>query len=571
MPTIKGKVRRTQLVTTYGVGALVAVRDESFMVAGLDQWPSGEMTLHEPRLERRLQVRGFREPPASDERPDMPVIRFPRWHSCPKCKRLADHRTLAGTFDSDTCARCNRTLVPSRFVVVCAAGHISDFPYVRWVHGGKAQEGISHELYIDTRGETAGLKDIVVRCSCGRTRSMAGAFSRDAFKGIASCRGQQPWLKSAAVDCGTVIRALQRGASNVWFGSMRSAISIPPWSEAAFQTLNSYWTILRAIPPGAVRETLEQLGLGESSFSIDDLVQAVADRKSLESTESSDSPVTEEQFRRQEFEALSHGQPEQSGQQQFVAIPGELPQALTPWLSKVVKVTRLREVRALDGFTRLLPPGLGADLAPLSFEPPTWLPAIEVKGEGIFLVLNEASLAEWATREAVRTRAAWLDAQYIERARRWGHVVDRSITPRFLVAHGFAHALINQLSLEAGYPAAALRERLYVFGDAAGVLVYTATTDSAGSLGGVIAQAEPDRLASSVKEAIGRYSWCSSDPVCIESMAVGADALNLAACHACALLPETSCEEMNALLDRALLVGTPDDPGVGYFEGILDG
>ena len=171
----------------------------------------------------------------------------------------------------------------------------------------------------------------------------------------------------------------------------------------------------------------------------------------------------------------------------------------------------------------------------------------------------------------MRTRAAWLDAQYIERARRWGHVVDRSITPRFLVAHGFAHALINQLSLEAGYPAAALRERLYVFGDAAGVLVYTATTDSAGSLGGVIAQADPtasplrSRRQSVATHGARRTRSASRAP------AVGADALNLAACHACALLPETSCEEMNALLDRALLVGTPDDPDVGYFEGILDG
>jgi hypothetical protein len=571
MATIKGKVRRSQLVTTYGVGSIVAVQDESFMVAGLDLWPSGELQLHEPRLERRLQVSGFREPPASDKYPDVPVIRFPRWYSCPKCRRLADHRVLAGAFDSNTCGRCNRTLVPSRFVVVCAKGHIGEFPYLRWVHEGKPSEGGDHELYIDTRGETAGLQDIVIRCSCGRSRSMAGAFRRDAFSKIASCLGQRPWLKVPVEDCGTVIRALQRGASNVWFGSQRSAISIPPWSEAAFQVLNSYWTILRAIPESAVHETLVTLGLEQRSFSIEDLVRAVHDRKAIESEDAVGTLVTEEQFRRQEYEALVHGQTEQSGQQQFVAVPGELPTALTPWLSEVVKVKRLREVRALDGFTRLLPPGLGSDLAPLSIEPPTWLPAIEVRGEGLFLTLNENALHQWASNASVRQRAAWLDERYRHRAESWGRAVDRTITPRFLLAHTFAHALINQLSLEAGYPAASLRERLYVFDDVAGVLIYTATTDSAGSLGGLMAQAEPTRLAASILEAVGRFSWCSSDPVCIESTVGGADALNLAACHACALLPETSCEEMNALLDRALVVGTPEEPEVGYFASLLGG
>lgn len=569
MPAIKGQVRRSQLVTTYGVGSIVALGDESFMVTGIDRWPSGDLDLHEPRLERRLGVAGFRQPPAREDRPDVPVVRYPRWYSCPKCRRLANHRTLAGAFDSNQCAQCARTLVPSRFVVVCGKGHIGDFPYMRWVHEGKAAEGSEHELYIEAAGATAGLRDIVVTCRCGKRRTMDGAFDKNAFQKIASCRGERPWLQAPAEECGTVIRALQRGASNVWFGSLRSAISIPPWSEAAFQLLNAHWSILRAIPENAIRGTIENLKLAREGFSVDDLVQAVADRKSLEGIDTEQSSVTEEEFRRQEFEALSRGQPEASGQQQFVAVAGEVPPDLRPWFSQVMKVKRLREVRALEGFTRLLPPGLGADIAPLSVEPELWLPAIEVKGEGIFLVFDEDRLSSWAKTEGARERAVWINARYVERAQAWGHQVDRTITPRLAAVHTFSHALINQLALEAGYPAASLRERLFVFDDAAGVLVYTATTDSAGSLGGVIAQAEPARLVGSVREAIGRYSWCSSDPVCIETTAAGADALNLAACHACALLPETSCEEMNALLDRGLLVGTPEDSAIGLFADLL--
>jgi len=98
----------------------------------------------------------------------------------------------------------------------------------------------------------------------------------------------------------------------------------------------------------------------------------------------------------------------------------------------------------------------------------------------------------------------------------------------------------------------------------AGLLLYTATSDSAGSLGGVVAKAQPARLAASFRELAARSAWCSADPLCVESGPSGVDGLNLAACHACCLLPEVSCEEMNLLLDRAMLIGTPSEPDAGF-------
>jgi hypothetical protein len=136
--------------------------------------------------------------------------------------------------------------------------------------------------------------------------------------------------------------------------------------------------------------------------------------------------------------------------------------------------------------------------------------------------------------------------------------------------HTFAHVLIDQMSLDAGYPVASLRERLYVDEDMRGLLIYTATSDSAGSLGGVVAQGASERLEGLVREGVNRAAWCSADPVCIEARVTGADGLNVAACHACALLPEVSCEERNMLLDRALLVGTPETPELGYFVELLE-
>ena len=72
-----------------------------------------------------------------------------------------------------------------------------------------------------------------------------------------------------------------------------------------------------------------------------------------------------------------------------------------------------------------------------------------------------------------------------------------------MLIHSLAHAVIDQWALDSGYPASSLRERLYVDDDMAGFLIYTATSDSAGSLGGVVAEAEPDRLEASFRELTG--------------------------------------------------------------------
>ena len=243
------------------------------------------------------------------------------------------------------------------------------------------------------------------------------------------------------------------------------------------------------------------------------------------------------------------------------------------WFSQVMLVKRLREVRALQEFTRLLPPG-PADpperRAPLSASRADWLPGFDVTGEGVFLRLDDTRLALWEANGRVQERVAAINANYRKSFAERDKDPDREITPRLVLLHTFAHALINQWALECGYPASALRERLYSSEHMAGILIYTATSDSAGSLGGVISLAEGSRLDFAVQEAIVRSAWCSSDPLCVEAEAAGVDSLNLAACHACVLLAEVSCEERNVLLDRGLLVGLPDNPEVGFFADMLE-
>ena len=149
----------------------------------------------------------------------------------------------------------------------------------------------------------------------------------------------------------------------------------------------------------------------------------------------------------------------------------------------------------------------------------------------------------------------------------------RPITPRFVLLHTFAHLLINQLVQDCGYGSASLRERIYsADGDSpmAGILIFTAAGDSEGTMGGLVRMGQSDRLEEVIRRALEKARWCSTDPVCIESKGQGPDNCNLAACHSCALLPETSCEEQNRLLDRGVVIGTIEKPGLGFFTSKVE-
>jgi hypothetical protein len=563
-------------VTTYGVGAVIAIEDESYMVAGLDRWDANdqELWIHEPRLENQCKVRHFVLPAASgdEKNNDIPVLRFPRWYSCPNCGELDQHRHLTTAPDKNECADCGTSLVPSRFVMVCEGGHIDEFPYKAWVHGrGPASDG-QHDLRITTLGLTASLRDIVIKCSCGEKRSMEGAFRRNALRDVTFCTANQPWLSRRDPDgCSRLPRVLQRGASNVWFSVMESAISIPPWSEDVFKALNRYWEAIRHVPDASLAGVLSGMGLDQiSGYSIEELVEAARERRDAEnSTGDVDGDVIKEQ----EHAALTRGKAQRSAKQDFVCVPADdLTTSVSGAFSSVMVVKRLREVRVLSSFTRVREPeaaDLEERLSPLATEQLPWLPAIEVAGEGIFLELAAEPLATWERQSTLQQRTEVLRENARNRERDKAPLLSSRIRPRLLLTHTLAHLLINQWSLECGYPAASLRERLYVNDDHAALLIYTATSDSAGSLGGLISQASRDRLEPSLRSALASAAWCSSDPLCIESDPGGTDALNLAACHCCALLPETSCEEMNLLLDRATLVGIPGRFD-GYFQDWVD-
>jgi uncharacterized protein DUF1998 len=598
----RGVVRRSQMITTYGIGGLIAVDNESFIVSGIDHahesWSSDEAPIiHEHRLARVLGVRHFRLPPASDDgsRDGVRVRRFPLWHSCPKCESLQPVRLFNPPPGKNVCTNCDdEPLVPSRFVVACENGHLDDFPYWKWLHRKNREEGATGgcggRMSLRFTGQSASLRSIVVSCSCGVPDvSMEGAFRRSALKDLGvPCEGRRPWLKDAPKEfCSQTPRTLQRGSSAVWQPVLKSALSIPPWSGGLATKLADHWDALRAYSTRMEIEIyLKGAFRGDPSVSVDavmELLEAEQQEDPAQEGEGSHATVTSryQALRHQEYESLCSGNElgDKGRDEQFVCEPPVSdPASLAPFgVARPMLVKRLREVRALKAFTRVADPESATEAheAPLSLAPTDWLPAMEVHGEGVFVRLDQKRLDEWAESVAVAARVERMrtnhDRMLRERAAKGEEAPASPATPRMVLLHTLAHVLINEWSLDAGYPSGALRERLYTHDSMAGFLIYTATSDSAGSLGGVVAQGEPDRLAVALRSALLRATWCSSDPLCIEARASGSGGANLAACHACVMLPETSCEHNNILLDRALLIGTPDDPHLGFFTEVVNG
>ncbi|MFE2277977.1 DrmB family protein [Streptomyces sp. NPDC059454] len=588
----KGSVRRAQMITTYGVGSMVAVDSESFIVAGTDSWnTAGAPRIYEPRLARVLGVKDFRLPPASDDtsKDGVRVRRFPLWHSCPSCNSLQHVRGFNSPPGKNECGDCQEDLVPSRFVIACPHGHIDDFPYWKWAHRNNRDEGATGlcggELRLRTTGRTASLRSIVISCTCGIPEvSMEGAFRSRALQDLhVRCTGKRPWLKDAPTEfCTESPRTLQRGSSMAWQPVVRSALSIPPWSDGLAARLADHWEDLRTLDRAGIKIYLKALTLRQAEEIPVEAVLALLEAERHEEAQAGEEADHNSRYvalRKQEYERLQAGNAERDNtrDEQFICEPpNSSSTSLRPYgLATPMLVKRLREVRALKSFTRVHTPDSHTDTheAPLSLAEQDWLPAMEVEGEGVFLRLETERLDKWADQVGVAARVERIRKNHErllrERASDAQSVPSSPATPRMVLLHTLAHVLINEWSLEAGYPAASLRERLYTDGSMAGLLIYTATSDSAGSLGGLVAQGEPRKLVTSLRSALRRAEWCSADPLCIESEASGADSINLAACHACVLLPETSCEQNNGLLDRALLVGAPEGPSVGFFRDAL--
>lgn len=588
-------VRRAQLISPFGVGAITDFRnDEALMCAGLDEWfssapPTSDLVVNEERLQRRLHCSHFVKPPDYSDseggsRLKIPYVRFPLWHYCHRCFRMKKASMYGGQPSCDHCkaGSVGRRMIPVRVVAVCEEGHAEDFPFRKWI-GCKCESDDAAQLYFKAGRSAASLAGIKIECgSCGvKPRSLAGAFDETALtQQDAQCSCSQPWLGRypGPMTCRADLQTVQRGGSNVYFPLVVSSIYIPPDKVSepddirAILDHQGYWeTISSELEDGKVSAMACKFiakPRGVDPEILRKAAQARIDALSAPVVET----VSEEEYRRQEYRVLREGLGDPRNDLYCEIVPGSEYGWLSDYVTRVGLVRKLRETRVNVGFSRLKPKSDRGErgVQSLAAGDVNWLPAVEVRGEGIFIEFDGQRLADWASRPKSSGRVAALVTEYNKR-RQQRDIDVRHVDARFIAIHSLAHALIKELTFTCGYGSASLRERLYYSVDAQkesmnGILIYTASGDSEGTLGGLVNQADADRLPGLFASALRRAQWCSNDPVCIESPGGGLDVANMAACHGCVLLPETSCEEGNRLLDRALLIGTIDEPSIGWFS-----
>ena len=521
---------------------------------GLAGWRQAER-IDEPNLQALLGIERLAVPGSTEDGDDIPVTAFPTWHHCTNCQRL---------LTEEFCRRkeCERPAPPSRFVIACRNGHLDDFPWIWWVHRGPSTcQGTTLEL--DDSAGSNSLGDLWVRCREHKvSRSLRSAMEPDAFAGL-SCPGRRPWLGDTDPrPCDKPAVGVLRGASNVWFPDALSALSLPRHASPVYVFLKDHFQSLRAVSERVRIAMLEDL-FASTKFTVEEGLQAIEQQTKV---------VTDARdLRREEYDALvaDHGLPDlRPPAPYFEARDGEVGEELVAIFDRIVLVDRLREVNVLRGFTRLEGPDPDDPArvagAPITVGRPAWLPAREVFGEGLFFRVSQELITAWQAQAAVSERAAAIDTAYAG----WRKARDLPPAPHALTAervalHAFAHLMIRGLSLACGYGISSLRERIYTEHGARGFLIYTASADSDGSLGGLVAMGEPARLAPVVSSAIEQASWCSQDPLCAEREPDPGGHVSGAACHSCLLLPETSCELGNRFLDRLLLIGGPG------FRGLL--
>lgn len=618
MPRDDKPMRRSALIGPWGVGAIVPFpNDESLMIAGLDMWRYNEPTafvIKDERLQRRLGVQELRWPPdfrennadPQNSRLYIPAVRFPTWHYCPYCGSMEkttfyQKQPQCDCYPWNNGRKCNsahrfkRKLIPERFIIICPNGHIDDFPVAEWLHAESGhtfnpiENGGNCKIRRSTGGASASLSGVFYECTCGAKKSIAAAKYPGALGKIGyHCKGTKPWLgidKDEENPCTAKPEEMQivlRGATNVWFADTRSSIYIPidddQTNKRIIAILDRHYDDLNANRvDGEWNRTIIDYLARNNNIDKEILYQAFLKREAgLEEVSDVSEEMSEDAYRLAEYNVLikSSGTDAQEFHSKNYPIAYYDP-IISKYFKSISLVHKLQETRAFVGFSRVEPKEMSIfeRKKMVRIGDDNWLPAIQVKGEGIFFEFNKEALETWAKQPAVLSRIKSLQDSY--KNSKFGSKAIGELRPEFLLIHTFAHLLINQLSFECGYGSSSIRERIYCEKTTNehgmyGVLIYTASGDSEGSLGGLVRQGERKHIEDTICAAVRNAAWCSADPVCIQSLGQGPESCNLAACHNCALLPETCCECGNRLLDRGVVVGDLQDKTIGFFSDLCN-
>lgn len=567
------------------------------------------MKIIEPRLATSLQVDHFRLPPSDGDvfeegqpLPSVPVFRFPTWFTC-GCRKLIQGDPRQTT--SPKCPKCDqekqraKRKPQTRFVAVCDHGHLQDFPWMEWVHKSRTWDAdCEGRLEISASGG-ATLADIKVKCTkCGKARSLAGITSGDlpnAQDHIGKSKLSDDMLESGepflcqgicawhgpdhpAQGCARPLRGILFNATNLHYSLTATSIQIPDEMRITRKSINELVAgdadLRGALKSGlkfyeSASELVSHILDDDSDGVLKAFSAGELEAYALAKLAGEEPPGVPElsDLSHEEFHVFSESRTLRGSDLVMTQqnLSGDFPN-LKRFCDSVVAIEQLKETIAFTGLSRVLGYPLNLDQERLLWKNPPvkesekWLPAVQQTGEGIFLKFDVDHLNRWQNQQSVADHFSTLLRNHRASLLRRGEDLVKVKSPAYILIHTFSHLLINRLIFECGYGSSSLKERIYLDlsndKKIAGLLIYTASGDSEGSLGGLVRLSNPETLERLIQNAIAEAQWCSSDPVCKESVKSGSgpDSLNYAACHTCALLPETCCESFNSLLDRTVFI-----------------
>lgn len=621
-PVPAGELRQSQLLTTFGPGAMVDLPDHSVIIGGLSHWKGDQQLVREDRLKSKIcQMLGVKDiklytPPRPAQSPDAPLpgidaFIFPTWFLAQVERTVVlngkVYRTRPlvpwGAVKGGLRFEGKRvSAVPVRFVQACVNGHLEDINWNAFAHKD-FRTSCRGQLWLDEAGSGNDFEEIFVRCEACKARQPLSQAKAPDSRVLGQCQGHRPWLGPQAHqlcrvqtvnEAGEIVtgdqpeynRLLVRSASNAHFSQILSVISLPDPDAQLQRAVDRYYEedLQYSESLKDVQKELKKSKFAAlSSFDPRAVWAEIKRRKSKQ-------PSLDKSIKQVELEALLNS-PEEMGKeflsqdQDFDARARSLAQLDPKWqpfVERIVLVHRLREVIAQVGFTRFeaAMPTIEGELddlainvrrADLDYEP-RWFPAIENKGEGVFIAFGKSKIETWVQQEAVVKRAKNLEQGFWKWCDSRGIPRDQAHFPGlpYIMLHSLSHLLITAVSLECGYAASAIRERIYANETGYGILLYTGTSGSEGTLGGLVQVGR--HIEDHLEKALELGRLCSNDPVCAEHEPANPQEdrfLHGAACHGCLLIAETSCERRNDFLDRALVVNTVEGLGANFFPDTL--
>lgn len=598
--TPAGELRQSQLLTTFGPGSMVDLVNKSVIISGLNHWRGyKDYAIKEERLrdaiKKQVGVRAqLYAPPIAyqdtEQSSGIDAFVFPRWFvaqtdtTIRRWNKLYRTRPLVridhlsnGKYVTDD--KTTVSVVPIRFVQACPKGHLSDIDWRAFVKC--KSPGCRGRLYIDEGGAGNDFNDIFIRCEkCDKPRPLYEATLPD-YPNLGYCQGDRPWLGTHAhEECYTEQdgkrkythnRLLVRSASNAYFPQILSVISIPDHqgklADAVASVYEDFLEYVEDVGDLVKERKRKKVQEALEGFDNEAVWQEIQRRKAGNVDDDRKIKTVELETFLQVQDTLGSDEPD-SDFFAYVKPIDTQNQDLGEKLDKIILVPRIREVMALIGFTRFEPTLTGIDgelegdaeslsiqRAALDLET-TWLPAIENKGEGVFIGFKPEAIQAWIQHPQVQERGQELVRGFQKWRSHKKLKEDQHPFPGlpYIMLHSLSHLLITSIALDCGYSASAIKERVYADKAGYGILLYTGTTGSEGTLGGIIEVGK--RIEFYLEQAIALAELCSNDPVCANHSPEQTREeryLHGCACHGCLLIAETSCEHRNEYLDRALV------------------